>query len=247
MDTRDARGGVLVLGGGFAGAYVARLLGGRSATIVSPENFMLFTPLLPEAASGTLEPRHAVVPLRVMCPHADLLLGRVTSVDFGTRTAQVATDEETQMVAWQELVIALGAIPRVAPVPGLQEHGLSFKSLADAIHLRNHVLRQLEVADAAVDEAERRRRLAFVFVGAGYAGVEALAELSDLVDDAMRYYPGLNDVPRRWLLVDMAPKILPEIPSRLGEYAQRELSERGIEIHVGTSLRSVRPDATVLG
>src|SRR5213595_1155179 len=109
METRDARGGVLVLGGGFAGAYVARLLGERGATIVSPENFMLFTPLLPEAASGTLEPRLAVVPLRAMCPHADLLLGRVTSVDFGNRTAQVATDEETQTVAWQELVLALGA------------------------------------------------------------------------------------------------------------------------------------------
>jgi len=143
MDTRDARGGVLVLGGGFAGAYVARLLGGRGATIVSPENFMLFTPLLPEAASGTLEPRHCVVPLRVMCPHADLLLGRVTGVDLAARTAHVQTDEGMQDVAWRELVIALGAVPRVAPVPGLTEHGLSFKSLADAINLRNHVLREL--------------------------------------------------------------------------------------------------------
>jgi len=206
METREARGGVLVLGGGFAGAYVARLLGERGATIVSPENFMLFTPLLPEAASGTLEPRHAVVPLRAMCPHADLLLGRVTSVDFGARTAQVATDEGTQTVAWQELVLALGAIPRVAPVPGLQEHGLSFKSLADAIHLRNHVLRELEAADAAADEAERRRHLSFVFVGAGYAGVEALAELADLVEDAARFYPRLAGVPRRWVLVKPASR-----------------------------------------
>jgi NADH:ubiquinone reductase (H+-translocating) len=152
-----------------------------------------------------------------------------------------------QDVAWRELVIALGAVPRVAPVPGLTEHGLSFKSLADAINLRNHVLRELEVADAATDDAERRRHLSFVFVGAGYAGVEALAELADLVEDASRYYPRLAGVPRRWVLVDAAPKILPEIPSRLGEYAARELTERGVEIHVGTTVESVTADEVTLG
>jgi NADH dehydrogenase len=246
VDEREARGGVLVLGGGFAGAYVARLLGERGATIVSPENFMLYTPLLPEAASGTLEPRHAVVPLRVMCRHAELLLGHATAIDFDARTAQIRTDVGAQTVHWQELVLALGAVPRVAPVPGLTEHGLSFKSLADAINLRNHVLRELEAADAALDDHERRRRLTFVFVGAGYAGVEALAELSDLVEDAIRYYPGLRSVPRRWVLVDAAPKILPEIPSRLGEYAARELTERGVEIHVGTTLDGVTATAVTL-
>jgi NADH:quinone reductase (non-electrogenic) len=244
---RDARGGVLILGGGFAGAYVARLLGARGATIVSPENFMLYTPLLPEAASGTLEPRHAVVPLRVMCPQAELLLGRATGVDLEARTASIETDGgSTQTVHWRELVLALGAVPRTVPVPGLTEHGLSFKSLADAIHLRNHVLSELEAADAALDDDERRRHLSFVFVGAGYAGVEALAELSDLVEDAARYYPDLKDVPRRWVLVDAAPKILPEIPSRLGEYAARELADRGIEIHVGTTLESVDADGVAL-
>ena len=247
MDERNAHGGVLILGGGFAGAYVARLLGDRGATIVSPENFMLYTPLLPEAASGTLEPRHAVVPLRAMCPHAELLLGRATGVDFEARTAEIDTDVGVQTVRWHELVLALGAVPRVAPVPGLTEHGLSFKSLADAIHLRNHVLRELEAADAALDAAERARRLSFVFVGAGYAGVEALAELSDLVEDAARYYPGLAGVPRRWVLVDAAPKILPEIPSRLGDYAARELTQRGVEIHVETMLDSVSADEVVLG
>jgi NADH dehydrogenase len=239
VDARDARGGVLILGGGFAGAYVARLLGTRGATIASLENFMLYTPLLPEAASGTLEPRHAVVPLRVMCPNAELLLGRATGVDLTARTAEIETEVGTQTVRWTELVLALGAIPRVAPVPGLTEHGLSFKSLADAIDLRNHVLRELEAADAALDDAERRRRLTFVFVGAGYAGVEALAELSDLVEDALHFYPGLQAVPRRWVLVDAAPKILPEIPARLGEYAAHELAGRGVEVHVGTTLESV--------
>jgi NADH dehydrogenase len=233
VDERRARGGVLVAGGGFAGAYVARLLGERGATIVSPENFMLFTPLLPEAASGTLEPRHTVVPLRAMCPNADLLLGSLSAVDLEARTATVETDAGRQRVHWDELVLALGAVPRAVP-----NGALSFKSLAEAIHLRNHVLRELEAADAELHDAAKRERLTFVFVGAGYAGVEALAELSDLTDDALRYYPGLRDVPRRWVLVDAAPKILPEIPSRLGEYAARELEARGVEIHVGTTLES---------
>jgi NADH dehydrogenase len=247
MAARDARGGVLILGGGFAGAYVARLLGNRGATIVSRENFMLYTPLLPEAASGTLEPRHTVVPLRVMCPHAELLLGDLATVDVGAHTATVLTDDGERTVRWQELVLALGAVPRTVPVPGLADHGLSFKSLADAINLRNHVLRQLEAADAEPDAAARRAHLSFVFVGAGYAGVEALAELSDLVDDALRYYPRLQGTPRRWAIVDAAPKILPEIPSRLGEYAARELAQRGVEIYVGTTLESISSEEAVLG
>jgi NADH dehydrogenase len=244
---RTAQGGVLILGGGFAGAYVARLLGTRGATIISRENFMLYTPLLPEAASGTLEPRHTVVPLRVMCPHAELVLGELVGVDLDARTATVETDAGRQTLAWRELVLALGAVPRTVPVPGLAEHGLSFKSLPDAINLRNHVLRELEAADAEQDEGRRRRHLTFVFVGAGYAGVEALAELSDLCIDALRYYPRLRGTPTRWVLVDAAPKILPEIPRRLGEYAARELSDRGVDIHVGTTLESVSADEAVLG
>ena len=247
MAAREARNGVLVLGGGFAGAYVARLLGEAGATIVSQENFMLYTPLLPEAASGTLEPRHCVVPLRVMCPQAELVLGSATGLDVEARTVRIETDDGPQTVSWRELVVALGAVPRSLPVEGLAEHGLSFKTLADAIHLRNHVLHQLEAADAALEEDERRRRLTFVFVGAGYAGVEALAELSDLAEDAIRFYPRLRDVPRRWVLVDAAPRILPEIPSRLGDYAAKELRERGVEIHVDTTLESVSGEESVLG
>jgi NADH dehydrogenase len=233
---------VLVAGGGFAGAYVARLLGDRGATIVSPENFMLFTPLLPEAASGTLEPRHTVVPLRQMCPHADLLVGRLTAVDEERRVVSIeAAEGGTQEIAYEQLVLALGAVARTVPIPGLAEHGLGFKDLADAIHLRNHVLRELEAADAEDDPAAASTHLTFVFVGAGYAGVEALAELSDLVADALHWYPRLRDVARRWVLVDAAPAILPEIPPRLGEYAAKELSRRGVEIHVGTTLESLTP------
>ena len=236
-----------MVGGGFAGAYVARELGERGATIVSKENFMLYTPLLPEAASGTLEPRHCVVPLRTMCRHAELILGGVTALDLEAQTALVETDDGPQSVAWRELVLALGAVPRTLPIPGLPEHGLSFKSLADGINLRNHVLHQLEAADAALDEEERERRLTFVFVGAGYAGVEALAELSDLTEDALRYYPRLQSARRRWVLVDAASRILPEIPPPLGDYAAAELRSRGVEIQVDTTLESVSTDEAVLG
>jgi NADH dehydrogenase len=242
---RTARGGTLIAGGGTAGAYVARYLGTAGATIVSPENFMLFSPLLPEAASGTLEPRHVVVPLRLMCPHSELLLGSVTGLNTVERTVAVDAADGPFEVTYENLVLALGSIARTLPIPGLAEHGLGFKDLADAIALRNHVLGQLEAA-AMAGEDSAARHLAFVFVGAGYAGVEALAELSDLVSDAMRHYPELQGRPRRWVLVDAAPKILPEIPSRLGDYAAEQLTKRGIEIHVGTTLESVDAEAAVL-
>jgi NADH dehydrogenase len=243
---RSAHGGTLVLGGGFAGAYVARLLKKGGATIVSPENFMLYTPMLPEAASGTLEPRHVVVPLRMMCPHAELLLGRATALDAERQRVQVETEEGLIGIGYRELVVALGAVSRTLPIPGLADHALGFKTLADAIHLRNHVLRRLEAAAAASSGDHRRRELTFVFVGAGYAGVEALAELADLVRDALRYYPALRGEPQHWVLVDAAPKILPEIPPKLGEYAARQLARRGVDVRVETLLEAVERHAAVL-
>ncbi len=235
MDRREARGGTLVLGGGFAGSYVARLLKRNGATIVSQENFMLYTPLLPEAASGTLEPRHVVVPLREMCPYAELLLGDIASHDRTARSVIVHTLAGPLEIGYERLVVALGARTRVFPVPGLAEHGMGFKDLADAIALRNRVLLQLERATIHPDDPSE---LGFVFVGAGYAGVEALAELNDMVQAALRSYPTLREKPQRWVLVDAAPKILPEIPRRLGEYAGRRLERRGVEIHIGTTLGS---------
>jgi NADH:quinone reductase (non-electrogenic) len=232
---RQARGGTLILGGGFADSYVAKLLKKQGATIVSLENFMLFASMLPEAASGTLEPRHVVVPLRLMCPHAD------------RRRVQVETDEGLLNITYRDLVVALGAIPRTFPIPGLAEYAFGFKDLADAIALRNHVLRRLEAAVAAPNDAHRRRELTFVFVGAGYAGVEALAELSDLARDALRYYPAdVQATPQHWVLVDAAPKILPEIPPRLGEYAAEQLERRGVDIRVSTTLEAVEGHAALL-
>jgi NADH dehydrogenase len=234
----------LILGGGFGGAYVARLLGKRGATIVSPDSAMLYTPVLPEVAAGALEPRHAVVPLRAMCPHAEIVRGRAIALDEQDRSVIVETERGQQELRYERLVLALGAVPRVPPIPGLAEHGLGFKQLGDAIHLRDHILRQLERAEA--DPASAERHLTFVFVGAGYAGVEALAELHQLVSDAARHYPALRTLPQRWVLVDGGPQVLAEVPTRLAEYTARLLRKRGVDLRLSTRLAAVEAGAVTL-
>jgi NADH dehydrogenase len=241
---RRAKGGTLVLGGGFGGAYVAKLAGKRGATIVSPESSMLYTPMLPEVAAGAIEPRHVAVPLRVMCPHAEVVLGRAVALDEAGARVTVETAAGRTEIEYENVVVALGAVARVLPVPGLAEHGLGFKNLADAIYLRKHVLSRLDAAEANPADAERH--LTFVFVGAGYAGVEALAELTDLVRDTLRHYPSLENVPQRWLLVDAGERILGEVPVRLGDYAAKHLERRGVDIRCGTTLEHVEEYAVTL-
>jgi NADH dehydrogenase len=233
---RVARGGTLVLGGGFAGSYVARGLGRAGATVVNPTNFMLYTPLLPEAAAGTIEPRHVLVPIRGMAPHADLLLGAATELDHEHRRVIVRSDAGQFAVTYSDLVIALGAVTRLPGAPGLAEHALGLKDVGDAIRLRNHVLRQIELADAAPETAQRR--LTFVFAGAGFAGVETLAELQELTAGALRRHPRLAGVEPRWVLVDRAPRILGQTPEGLARFAARTLTKRGVELLTETSLES---------
>jgi NADH:quinone reductase (non-electrogenic) len=234
---RLARGGTLVIGGGYAGSIVARRLG--ECTIVNPENYMLFRPLLAEAASGTIEPRHVVVPLRQLCPKAELIVGNATRLDEESRTVFVQTEGGEYGVRYWNLVVALGAVTRSLPVPGLPEFARGFNDLADGIELRNHVLRELEAADAELAAEQRHRHLSFVFVGAGYAGTEGLAELSDLVRDAIRYYPRLRSAQQRWVLVEARDRILPEISPQLADYTARLLEKRGVEIRTNTRLQSV--------
>jgi NADH dehydrogenase len=193
-----------------------------------------------------LEPRHVVVPLRMMCPHADLILGQAQAHDVNRQRVQVQAGERVFWIRYANLVVALGSVSRTLPIPGLAEHGIGFRFLADAIQLRNHVLERLEVASADPNQTHRKRELTFVFIGAGYAGVEALAELADLVHDALRYYPDLRTTPQHWVLVDAAPRILPEIPTRLGDYAAQLLEKRGVDIRVETTLEEVEPHAARL-
>jgi NADH dehydrogenase len=234
---RLASGGVLIVGGGYAGSLVARMVG--ACTIVSPANYMLFRPLLAEAASGTIEPRHVVVPLRMMCPRAELIVGEAIALDEEARSVTIRTEGDTYDVKYCNLVIALGSITRTLPVPGLADHGLGFNDLADAIALRNHVLSELEAADAQLDHTLRARHLGFVFVGAGYAGTEGLAELNDLAHDALRYYPRLRKTPQRWVLVEAQDRILPEVSPGLAVYTAKLLERRGVEIRTNTRLESV--------
>jgi NADH:ubiquinone reductase (H+-translocating) len=238
---KEAKGGTLVLGGGFGGAYVARLLGKRGATVVSLDGSMLYTPLLPEVAAGAIEPRHVVVPLRMMCPDAEVVRGRAVGLDESAKRVTVETDFGPTELEYERLVVALGSIPRMLPIPGLAEHSIGFKSLNDAIYLRNHILRNLERAEA--DPANAERYLTFVFVGAGFAGVEALAELIDLVSDAHRHYPSIRDTPHRWVLADAGSRILGEVPDKLGQYAATQLQKRSVDIRLGTTLESVEATA----
>jgi len=211
--------------------------------LVNPENYMLYTPLLPEAAAGTIEPRHVVVPLRQALRRTRVRVGNVTAVDLERRTCDYVTAGGSERtLGWDRLVVALGSVSRMFPVPGLAEHAVGFKTLAEAIHLRNHVLEQLELADATEDPEERTARLGFVVVGAGYAGTELIAELQALVRRALRLYPGLRQSDTRWVLADMAPKVLPELGGRLSEAALQVLRERGIEIRLGTTLEQLGPD-----
>ncbi len=244
---------VVIAGGGFGGLYAARRLERRlprhsaRITVVSDVNFLLYTPLLPGAAAGTLEPRHVVVPLREELEWAELMLGRVTGADPGVNELYVRSlDERDETLRYDQLVVAVGSVSRVLPVPGLAQNALGFKNLADAIALRNQALLNLEIAESLPDDAARREYLTFVFVGAGYAGVEGFAELQDYVNDTIDQYPRCRVVGTRWILVEAQDRIMREIPESLAEVASKELRRRGMEIRTGTTLESVDDRSVVL-
>ena len=236
---------ILVVGAGFAGLYAAMGLkglarAGHRITVVNPENFMQYQPFLPEVASGTIDPRAVVVPLRRVLRHCDVVIGEVTSIDRDARQAIVRlSDGHEQREPYDVLVLTPGSRSRVLPIPGLAEHGIGFKTVQEAIYLRNRVLSRLDVAAETRDPERRRAALTFVFVGAGYAGVEALGELEDLARDAMANYPALRPSQMRWILVEATGTILPELGEDLAAYARRRLEERGIEIMLRTRLVSV--------
>jgi NADH:ubiquinone reductase (H+-translocating) len=237
---------VVIAGGGFGGTYAARelerLLPRQSArlVLVNDVNFLLYTPFLPEAAAGTLEPRHVVTPLREVLKRTYLRLGAVTGHDPAARALELRTHDGTEdELRYDQLVLALGSVSRLLPVPGLDEHAIGFKSLADAIWLRNHVVETLEDANASEDPAHREQLLTYVFVGGGYAGLEALAELQDFAVDAIESYPRARLHGMRWILVEAANRVLPEIAPELADYALRELRGRGIDIRLETRIEEV--------
>jgi NADH:quinone reductase (non-electrogenic) len=240
-----ARPRILIVGGGYVGLYAAmglqrRLRRGEAAiTLVNPESFMTYQPFLPEAASGNIEPRHVVVPLRTVLKRVRLITGHITGLDHLHRVATVApTEGPSYELPYDIVVIGPGSVSRVLPVPGLSERAVGFKTVEEAIYLRNHVLSRMDAAESTEDPDIRRRALTFLFVGGGYAGVEALAELEDLARDACRYYRSVRREDMRWVLVEAADGILPEIGAGLGAYALERLKHRGIEVHLETRLES---------
>ncbi len=244
---------IVIAGGGFGGFYAARalerLLPANSAkvTLVNEANFMLYTPLLPGAAGATLDPRHVIVPLRSQLRGTDLVIGEVTGGDPARRTLGVKRiDGERIELGYDQLVVALGSVSRTLPIPGLAEHASGFKSLTDATALRNRVLSCMDIAESLRDPVKRAEYLGFVFVGAGYAGVEGLAELQDFAAQAIELYPRSRAEGMRWVLVEAKDRIMQEVPKGLSEFAARELRARGIEVRTETTVKEITErDATL--
>ncbi|MCB8902740.1 MULTISPECIES: FAD-dependent oxidoreductase [unclassified Streptomyces] len=258
--TEPAR--ILVVGGGYVGMYTALRLqrqlraelraGDAEIVVVTPEPYMTYQPFLPEAAAGSISPRHVVVPLRRVLDRCRIVIGEVLSVDHAKRTATLSTlataEEGTGAVdlTYDELVIAPGSVSRTLPVPGLADHGIGFKTVEEAIGLRNHVIEQMDIASSTRDPAIRDASLTFVFVGGGYAGVEALAELEDMARYAARYYHNVKPEDLRWVLVEASDRILPEVGEEMGRYAIRELRGRNIDVRLETRLESCEDRIAVL-
>jgi NADH dehydrogenase len=196
--------------------------------------------MLPEVAAGIIEMRNAMTPLAMVCPHAEVIPGRVTDLAWADRKAMVETDGGLHLaIEYDHVVVGVGAVPRTFPIPGLLDHAVGCSTVLDALYLRNQLLRLLAAAAVEPDPQRRGRHLTFVFVGGGYAGVEALAELRDLAHDALRYHPNLREVPQRWVLVDAAPTILGDIPTRLGQYVRDLLVQHGVDLRLNTRLEGV--------
>lgn len=249
---------ILVVGGGYVGMYTALRLqrklrrGEADITVVEPQPYMTYQPFLPEAAAGAISPRHVVVPLRRVLKKARVVIGEVRSIDHARRAATVSTlageeagDADLEIL-YDALVLAPGSVSRTLPIPGLAEHGIGFKTVEEAIALRNHVLEQMDIASSTRNAEVRDAALTFVFVGGGYAGVEALGELEDMARYASRYYHNIAPDDMRWILVEASGRILPEVGEEMGRYTVRELRKRNIDVRLETRLVSCEDRVIVL-
>lgn len=244
---------IVVVGGGYVGMYTALRLQSRlrageaSVTVVDPQPHMTYQPFLPEAAAGSIEPRHVVVPLRKVLRRCHVLTGRVTGIRHADRSVTVRLiDGRTEELGYDVLVVAPGSVARTLPIPGLAERGIAFKTIGEAIYLRNHVLSMLDAAASTVDPVLRRRLLTFLVIGGGYAGIEALAELEDMARYATRYHDTIEPADLRWVLVEAADRVMPEVSATMGLYTVQRLLERDIQVHLQTRVRSVADGHVVL-
>jgi NADH dehydrogenase len=234
---------IVIAGAGFGGYSAARQLakslGSRDdvrVTLVNPTSFMLHQPLLPGVTGATLSPQHIVVPLREALPHTDLLVGRVEDIDKDHGRVAVSTAAGSRVLPYDHVLIALGSTSKVQPVPGLTEHGIGLKTLADAISIRNRVVNHLERAELTSDPDELDSLLSFVVVGGGYAGVETIAALEDFARDVSRRYPRAREHGMRWTLVESKPQVMRELPPEMSAFASGELRRRGVDVCCGTKV-----------
>ncbi|MEJ2869018.1 NAD(P)/FAD-dependent oxidoreductase [Actinomycetospora sp. OC33-EN08] len=248
---------IVVVGAGFAGLETVKRLekvlraeiadGSVEVVLVAPNDYMLYLPLLPQVAAGVITAQSVTVPLPRAVRRAHRLPGTVVGVDLERRTCVVhkISGEEVDL-PFDRIVLAPGSVTRQFDIPGLEEHALGMKNLAQAAYLRDHVISQLELANAATDDAERAARCRFVVVGGGYAGTETAACLQLLTESALKRFPRLDPGMVRWTLVDIAPRLMPELGKRLGEQALDLLRRRGVEIRLETGVSDVTDESVTL-
>ena len=248
---------VVVVGSGFTGFYAARKLtrilppGLAEVTMISLTDHLAYSPLLPEVAAGRLDPQRIALPLHGSLGCSRILRSRVEDVDFESRKVRVTCGEELWL-PYDRLVLATGSVTREAPAPGLGEFAFGLKTLAEGQSIHDHVLEQLQLADAVADPEERRARLTFLVVGAGYTGTETAAQLQRMTQGQLFSFPRLSAGDLRWLLVDVSTTVMPELGPRLGRYALGLLRRRGMDIRLGTTVTAMRngevelSDGTVL-
>ncbi|MFI9291928.1 NAD(P)/FAD-dependent oxidoreductase [Streptomyces gardneri] len=245
---------ILVVGAGFAGVACVRRLERRLTdrealiTLLSPFSYQLYLPLLPQVASGVLTPQSVALSLRRSQRHRTRIVpGGAVGVDTAAKAVVVRTiSGEYVTEPYDHLVLAPGSVTRSFDIPGLAEHARGMKTLAEAVYIRDHVIAQLDLADASNDEAERAARLCFVVVGGGYAGTETAACLQLLTHNAVKRYPRIDPRLIKWHLVDIAPKLMPELGDKLGSAAMNILTGRGIEVSLGVSVASVDEESVTL-
>ena len=250
MSTPTAR--IVIIGGGFAGFEAARGLAHRSkgaaeVVLLNSTDYFLYLPLLPEVAAGVLDPRRIAISLPHVLPGVQVVVGNADGVDTSDRTVHYTnTEGETGTLSYDRLVVAAGSVNKLLPIPGISEYAHGFRGIPEAIYLRDHVTRQLELADAATDPAERDARCTFVVVGAGYTGTEVAAQGPLMTDALVKRHPRLRDQPIRWLLLDVAQRVLPELAQHLSATADRVLRRRDVEVLMGVSVKEARADGVQL-
>lgn len=234
---------IVIVGAGFAGYHAARQLshlarGAAEIVLVNPTDYFLYLPLLPEVATGLLEARRVSVSLPATLPGARLVLGEVTEVSLDRRrVGYVDPEGGSGELGYDRLVLAVGSVNKLLPIPGVIEHAHGFRGVPEALYLRDHITRQIELADMADGPDERAARCTFVVVGAGYTGTEVAAHGVLFTDDLAKRHARTRDWRARWLLLDVAARVLPELDRRLSDTADRVLRQRGVDVRMGTSVK----------